>query len=1210
MPMNRYRSKARIKFWQMLWLPVLIGICVVIVTLLFWRELVVFEQVQIARNVELAAINIGEDITAQIQTRILALERMAQRWQVRGGTSRDEWEDDASNYWQGYPGFQALQWIDSNNYVRWVIPLAGNQATLNRSLIFESHRRTTLETAKKNKNTTMTKTVTLIQGGKGFSVYLPLFLKNSSQNTQQKFDGFIAGVFRTNQLLDKILDKNLTQEYAIAIFDGSEKIYNNQHIKSQQASKFTHEIKVNINGVTWQIQVSPTPASLAKQQSPLAKVVLIGGITTALLLSWVIHITQKSRVYARELESINRKLVREISERQIVETSLQQSTAEVEDLYNNAPCGYHSLDENGRFVQINDTELNWLGYSRDEIIGKKFTEFLTAESQLIFAKNFPGFKKAGWVRDLEYEIIRRDSTILPVLLSATAINDAVGNFMVSRSTIFDITKRKQAESELRWQEALLRAMANASPLAFYVVDERNQNVLYFNHRFCEIWGIECLEQPSSVKKDGCADCQPISSNRAIFNKICQPLPIESEHELIEDEICLDKRIIRRCSAQIRDKQDEYFGRLYIFEDISERKQADTDLRNLSTALESAVEGIAQLDNEGRYIYVNQAYAQMLGYQPEKMIGMEWQNTVYPEDVEKVTSFYQQMLSQGKAEIEARAQRQDGSMFDKQVVMVKACDQSQKVIGNYCFVKDISDRREIERLKDEFVSVVSHELRTPLTSIRGSLGLVANGVLQSQPEKAQRMLEIAVNNSDRLIRLINDILDIERIESGKVMMTKQICDAGTLMTQSADEIRVMAEKAGVHLVVTPICARLCADPDRILQTLTNLLSNAIKFSSPGSSISLTAEVGSGEWGQGRGRNISSPSPLPPPSPQILFQVKDQGRGIPRDKLETIFERFQQVDASDSRKKGGTGLGLAICRSIIGHHDGQIWAESILGEGSTFYISLPVLSQENPAISPISRNTVVMVCDDDASVRAVVKTMLEEQGYEAISVASGQEAVEVAALKQPDVIFLNLMMPGMNGWDTLAALKQQPETQRTPVIILSGLMPDARITNLHPEVSDWIIKPPDEKLLFQALTKALSGNSSIKVLIVEDDIDLAQVLITTFERHGIKAHHARTGREAIELSQSLTPYLLVLDLGLPEVDGFAVVDWLRHHNHLHQVPLVVYSARDLSEGDRTRLNLGQTLFLTKGRVTHEEFEQQAIALLNCIVSEKREAIKNVR
>lgn len=211
------------------------------------------------------------------------------------------------------------------------------------------------------------------------------------------------------------------------------------------------------------------------------------------------------------------------------------------------------------------------------------------------------------------------------------------------------------------------------------------------------------------------------------------------------------------------------------QEIRQRQElgrSEAELRTMSTALESAVEGISRLDTQGRYIAVNSAYATMVGYQPEEMIGMEWSLTVHPEDREKMIVAYQQMLTNGKAEVEAKALRKDGSVFDEQVVMVLAYDQQQQFIGYYCFTKDITERREIERMKDEFISMVSHELRTPLTSIRGALGLLASGLLTTQPERSKRMLEIAVSNTDRLVRLINDILDIERIESGKVTMAKQ------------------------------------------------------------------------------------------------------------------------------------------------------------------------------------------------------------------------------------------------------------------------------------------------------------------------------------------------------------------------------------------------------------------------------------------------------
>jgi signal transduction histidine kinase len=194
-----------------------------------------------------------------------------------------------------------------------------------------------------------------------------------------------------------------------------------------------------------------------------------------------------------------------------------------------------------------------------------------------------------------------------------------------------------------------------------------------------------------------------------------------------------------------------------------------------------------------------------------------------------------------------------------------------------------------------------------------------GIYDNKPEKAKRMVEIALTDSERLVRLVNDILDLERLDSGRVTLVKEVCDATALIQQSVDGVQALAESAAINLCLFPVSAQVWAAPDSIIQTLTNLLSNAIKFSPSNTTITLTAQ---------------------PQSDHVLFQVKDQGRGIPVDKLEAIFGRFQQVDASDSRSKGGTGLGLAICQSIVQQHGGRIWAESTLGEGSSFYFTLPV------------------------------------------------------------------------------------------------------------------------------------------------------------------------------------------------------------------------------------------------------------------------------
>ena len=233
-------------------------------------------------------------------------------------------------------------------------------------------------------------------------------------------------------------------------------------------------------------------------------------------------------------------------------------------------------------------------------------------------------------------------------------------------------------------------------------------------------------------------------------------------------------------------------------------------------------------------------------------------------------------------------------------------------------QDITERHDIERAKDEFISIVSHELRTPLTAIRCVLGMLASGALGPLQDEGQGMVEIAVANTDRLVRLINDILDIERIDSGTIETHPQTCDAAELITRAIECVAQVAADAQVTLIAEGEPAELCADPDRVLQILTNLISNAVKFSAADG----TVRVG-----------------CVPRDDEVLFAVADNGRGIPADKLGAIFERFEQVDASDARENGGSGLGLAICRRIIEHLGGRIWVQSKLGAGSTFSFAVP-------------------------------------------------------------------------------------------------------------------------------------------------------------------------------------------------------------------------------------------------------------------------------
>ena len=393
-----------------------------------------------------------------------------------------------------------------------------------------------------------------------------------------------------------------------------------------------------------------------------------------------------------------------------------------------------------------------------------------------------------------------------------------------------------------------------------------------------------------------------------------------------------------------------------FQDITKRRQAERILTDYSrelehqiaertqelqrseerfrSAFEDAPIGIALVALSGQFIRVNRSLCQILGYSQDQLLTKTFPEITHPDDVATNLEQLQRAIA-GEINIYQVQQRylhQQGHIVWALVNVSVVRDSREYPIYFIAQIQDISDRYVIDQMKDEFISIVSHELRTPLTAIHGSLGILESGIYHNNCEKFNHLISIALNNSDRLVRLVNDILDLERLESQKTELVKEACEVTDLIEQAVETVQPLADTAKIHLDWTPLPVSVWAAPDAIVQTLTNLLSNAIKFSSAGSTVSVWAEVV--EAMEKVKENIHTPLPY------ILFSIHDRGRGIPADKLETIFGRFQQVDVQDSRHKGGTGLGLAICKSIVQQHQGQIWVESVWGTGSSFYFTLPV------------------------------------------------------------------------------------------------------------------------------------------------------------------------------------------------------------------------------------------------------------------------------
>jgi PAS domain S-box-containing protein len=379
-------------------------------------------------------------------------------------------------------------------------------------------------------------------------------------------------------------------------------------------------------------------------------------------------------------------------------------------------------------------------------------------------------------------------------------------------------------------------------------------------------------------------------------------------------------------------------------DVTEQHEAEEALhiatRQRELILQAVDDGIFGIDLDGKVTFINEAGARALACAVDELVGRDLHELIHHSHADgtpysRSTSPILQALRRCEP-IRMRDEvfwRKDGTAIPVEYSANPLLEEG-RVSGMVVAFQDVSERRRLEKMKDEFISTVSHELKTPLTSLRASLGLVQSGSLDKRPEKQRQMIDMAIGNCDRLIRLVNDILDFDRGEKGRLALNRQAVEPMTLLRRAADVAHNAAAQARIEFRFEVNAAPVFADEERALQVLNELVGNAIKFSPPGTTIRLAA------W------NMEAEAPVAgdsaggiPGTREVCFMVEDQGRGIAPEKLERIFERFQQGDASDSRALGGTGLGLALCRSIVEQHGGRIWAESELGKGSRFLFTLP-------------------------------------------------------------------------------------------------------------------------------------------------------------------------------------------------------------------------------------------------------------------------------
>lgn len=492
-------------------------------------------------------------------------------------------------------------------------------------------------------------------------------------------------------------------------------------------------------------------------------------------------------------------------------------------------------------------------------------------------------------------------------------------------------------------------------------------------------------------------------------------------------------------------------------------------------------------------------------------------------------------------------------------------------ANTILERQAGELKENDRRKSEFVSTVSHELRTPLTSIRASLGLITGGVMGDIPEQAGSLLGIAVNNTERLVRLINNILDIEKIESGKMTFDERPMELMPLIEDAVESNRSYASLLGVTIKVLEDVqgAKVKVDSDRLLQVLTNLLSNAIKFSPQNGVVEVTVYKDNGI---------------------IRVSVVDSGPGIPEEFRGRIFQKFAQADSSDTRQQGGTGLGLSISKAIIERLGGRIGFVSDAYAGTSFYFELPECNEDDAsAILSDSLTGLaaarprILICEDSRAVVELLKAMLKFSGFDVDVSLNAQQAKQLLAENHYDAITVDISLPGQDGISLIRDLRREKRTRSIPIVVVSAYVErgQAELSGETYEVFDWIDKPIDRKRLIKALKSAVMETRRPKprILHIEDDPDIVKVVSIIF-RDIAEIVAASTLREAREMLAEESFDMVILDAVLPDGSGLDLLPFLREEKK-SDTPVVIFSAYDVKVKDKCNVTV-----LVKSRTTDDD------------------------
>jgi PAS domain S-box-containing protein len=775
----------------------------------------------------------------------------------------------------------------------------------------------------------------------------------------------------------------------------------------------------------------------------------------------------------------------------------------------------------------------------------------------------------------------------------------------------DVTARKQAEEALVEAGALQSAIFNSANFSSIATDEKGV-IQIFNVGAERMLGYAAAEVMNRITPADISDPQEVITRaKALSTELATNITPGFEALVFKAsrgiEDIYELTYIRKDGSRVpaivsvtalRDAQGGIIGYLLIGTDNTARIQVEAERMLLDqrvrdqqfytrSLIESNIDAIIATDPRGIITDVNKQMEALTGCTRDELIGAPFKG--YFTDPERAEAAIKVVLGESKlTDYELTARARDGKETVVSYNATTFYDRDRKLQGVFAAARDVTERKRVEeevakakeaaesanKTKSMFLANMSHELRTPLNAILGYSEMLHEEAVERQLDAFGNDLDKINAAGKQLLALINDILDLSKIEAGKMDLFLETFDVAKMIDDVAATIKPMVEKNGntLHVDYSSDLGAMLADQAKVRQALFNLLSNAVKFTHEGD-IAVGAcrrPMDGREW--------------------ISFRVSDTGIGLSPEQIVKLFQDFTQADASTTRKFGGTGLGLALTRRFCQMMGGDVTVHSVLGEGSVFTIQLPAVVSdarlevlpgtaeaspapademaENGAEPLPPKGSCVLVIDDDPAQRDLIQRFLSNEGFCVRTAAGGQAGLRLARRLQPVAITLDVMMPDMDGWSVLSALKADDAMRDVPIIMLTMVDDPARGVMLG--AAEYATKPVDRRGLSKILRKYTCPNPPCPVLLVEHDPTTRARTRGILEREGWKVTEAESGRIALESMERERPRLILLDLAMPEIDGFEFTERVRRQPEWRLIPIVVMAGQDLTADERKRLN----------------------------------------